>query len=315
MEAKKNKKKKKQKRRAQQVGSAADDGEDSDGDKSVDNGVLYNDRKGRCFCSAHRRVLCNVCCVDYRMPNEFILAHRRGENADVDAVTVLQERLSLAELEALSQNSLASPGDPEVYQRLQQIHQGMAPPPPTGRTGKERCVGCGAGGASQKLKRCGGCTLRHAVYCSSQCQRAHWPEHRAECKADNSNPTETDSGAGGAGGGSSSAVSTRTGPPPKLVSWRELERLGGLGLEAEGQVLEVRIMSQPMPHFMRSCVNAQDKRGDQHTIAFYTQSPPSGLAQGRVLRWRNPRFHYFLSGQTGSRVEDEDLPNITIADS
>jgi hypothetical protein len=115
-------------------------------------------------------------------------------------------------------------------------------------------------------------------------------------------------GGGGSGGGGSAA-----GPPPKVMSWKDLARLEGR--EAEGQVLEVRIMSQPLPPFMRSCVDAKDKRGDVCTIAFYTRSPPAGLAQGKVLRWRNPRFHYFMSGQTGARIEDEDLPNITIADS
>jgi hypothetical protein len=43
-----------------------------------------------------------------------------------------------------------------------------------------RCDACGAKSAS--LKKCGACGGRGASYCSQDCQRAHWPEHREECR-------------------------------------------------------------------------------------------------------------------------------------
>ena len=42
-----------------------------------------------------------------------------------------------------------------------------------------------------------------------------------------------------------------------------------------------------------------------------------GLAAGRVLRWKNPRFHMFMDGSTGARIEEdqeEDLANVTVTD-
>ncbi len=38
---------------------------------------------------------------------------------------------------------------------------------------------------------------------------------------------------------------------------------------------------------------------------------PHGLALGCVLRWRNPRYHHFMDGSQGARIEDEDLPFIS----
>jgi hypothetical protein len=58
----------------------------------------------------------------------------------------------------------------------------------------------------------------------------------------------------------------------------------------------------------------KDRRGDVRPVAFYCAAAPAGLAQGRVLRWRSPRFHRFLDGSTGARIEDGDLPNISIVD-
>ncbi|TFK83406.1 hypothetical protein K466DRAFT_602883 [Polyporus arcularius HHB13444] len=41
-----------------------------------------------------------------------------------------------------------------------------------------QCTWCGD--TTALIKQCGGC--KHAWYCDPECQRAHWPEHRNECK-------------------------------------------------------------------------------------------------------------------------------------
>lgn len=43
---------------------------------------------------------------------------------------------------------------------------------------KKTCLHCHTEG---KMKRCSGCLL--AKYCSKECQKAHWKEHRQLCKA------------------------------------------------------------------------------------------------------------------------------------
>jgi hypothetical protein len=43
-----------------------------------------------------------------------------------------------------------------------------------------RCARCGVGGGAA-AKRCGACMA--VAYCGAECQRAHWAEHKAACKA------------------------------------------------------------------------------------------------------------------------------------
>jgi hypothetical protein len=51
-------------------------------------------------------------------------------------------------------------------------------------------------------------------------------------------------------------------------------------------------------------------------IAAYTNDRRiPGLQQGSVIRWKNPRFHYFIDGSSGARIEEEDLPNLKISNS
>jgi hypothetical protein len=43
------------------------------------------------------------------------------------------------------------------------------------------CGGCGKSGSEVPLLRCAGCKAQY--YCGDACARAHWPSHRAPCKA------------------------------------------------------------------------------------------------------------------------------------
>ena len=38
-----------------------------------------------------------------------------------------------------------------------------------------------------------------------------------------------------------------------------------------------------------------------------------GAKEGRILRWNNPRFHRFMDGSSGARIEEEDLTGIQIS--
>jgi hypothetical protein len=44
----------------------------------------------------------------------------------------------------------------------------------------EVCASCGGGGGGGALKKCGQC--RSVRYCGGDCQRKHWPVHKAHCK-------------------------------------------------------------------------------------------------------------------------------------
>ena len=51
------------------------------------------------------------------------------------------------------------------------------------RLGGKRCLSCGAGHgpSNEGLLICGGCQV--AYYCSAACQRQHWRQHKAACRA------------------------------------------------------------------------------------------------------------------------------------
>ena len=40
-----------------------------------------------------------------------------------------------------------------------------------------------------------------------------------------------------------------------------------------------------------------------------------GLAQGRVLRWKNPKLRRYASGDIGGYVEQGDQENLVVSDS
>ena len=67
--------------------------------------------------------------------------------------------------------------------------------------------------------------------------------------------------------------------------------------------------------FVRSRMECKDRDGKVLIIAAYTDSRTiPGIASGKILRWKNPRFHWFLDGTSGCRIEQSDLSNITVSD-
>ena len=67
-------------------------------------------------------------------------------------------------------------------------------------------------------------------------------------------------------------------------------------------------------NFTRQVLECKDRVGAVRRIAAYTDSRGfAGVASGKVLRWTNPRFHYFMDGSSGARIEEDDLVNVTIS--
>eukprot|EP01036_Dinobryon_divergens_P024903 gene24903-33394_t len=180
----------------------------------------------------------------------------------------------------------------------QEIYDQVASKPPSAaidRTDKLVCGYCGKSSA-EKLRLCSQC--KSVAYCGTECQKSAWKGHKAFCKAKGDDRNST------------------TGPEkkqPKLpLTWEQVEAFGGL--PAEGKVLEVRVMS--IIAFGRQVMECKDRVGAVRRVAAYTDSRSlRGAAAGRVLRWKNPRYHYFMDGSSGARIEEEDVGDVSITDS
>jgi len=244
-----------------------------------DNDVI--DSKGRMLCRPHRREVCHICCCDHRMGNAMAL----GEE-DHEAINETMDKVQEAEHRAMAQQHAAEGGRGPVIlgsEASERLYDAVATNP-----NQQRCAQCGT--RSDKLLTCARC--KDAKYCSKECQIEHFPVHKGPCKA-------------------KKKTGNANAPVPKkmLTSWRELEDLEGD--IAEDKILELRIISQPVP-FLRHSFEGKDHRNDVHTVAFYSSRVPPGMALGRVMRWKNPHFHFFINGSKGARIEDEDLDDITI---
>lgn len=179
--------------------------------------------------------------------------------------------------------------------------------------GEHQCAGCGL--RRKKLLACARCLT--ARYCSKECQMAHYRTHKPSClAAAASGKPAKDTG--------NARASNATNPRPRLltsgpssdrVSWADLQRLQGM--PAIGKVLEVKVATPPMP-FLRYAFEGEDQKGDVRTVGFYLNGSSSllqtSLRQGKIVRWRDPRFHNFFGGQTGARIEDGDMRNVEISD-
>lgn len=243
------------------------------------------DSRGRMYCKPHRREVCHICCVDHRMTNEIVLA---GEGADVEAISQWNEALQTVEHSAmLEQHRLEGNQGPLTLggEESQRLFDAVASKP-----GGHKCEHCGL--QSDKLLLCGRCNA--VRYCSKECQVSHYPQHKTDCR--NSVPNSVNS--------------------EKLVSWKQLEAKEVV----PGKTLKVRIVSRPIA-VGRYAFYGKDHKGDVNLVAFYLDSEDDhksvlqSLVLGKVLNWTSPRFRYFLDGRKGARIEDDDMPNITITDS
>lgn len=150
-------------------------------------------------------------------------------------------------------------------------------------------------GGSTKLRKCSGC--KQVAYCNRDCQNAAWKDHKMVCGKSKKEIEKKDR----------KKVKALAKELP--VSWNQLEAYGGG--PAEGKVLEIRALNDES--LTRQVFGCKDRLGVVKRVAAYTDSRRiPGLASGKILRWKNPRFHYFMDGSSGARIEEEDLDDITV---
>ncbi|KAL7494946.1 hypothetical protein ACHAWT_003550 [Skeletonema menzelii] len=311
---------------------------------------ITNDEYGRAFCKEHNRDFCNVCCMDFRDTNRMAeenagLKKKRTEVEEVaDMVAVCMyalqgmERMYPRPSEAIFEQNrqwlkehqdklqrLKDSGEEGVDEALRKAcekqnvtdiqmrglmqawskqnpgkttmevggeetqklyDQFIAPPTNTSskpKAEKWTCDYCNKTSV-KKLPMCIRC--KTVSYCNKECQVAAWKAHKKTCV-----PIDKE-------------------PKSLPQTWEQVEAHGGS--RVEGKTLEVRaILDESMTRQVFQC---RDRVGVVKRIAAYTNDRRiPGLQQGSVIRWKNPRFHFFMDGSSGARIEEEDLPNLKIS--
>ncbi|KAG7349425.1 MYND finger domain containing protein [Nitzschia inconspicua] len=171
-------------------------------------------------------------------------------------------------------------GGSETQQLYDQLLK--APEGKSGRADKFTCVYCNKTSPT-KLKMCARCKV--VSYCSRDCQTAHWKAHKKACV-----PVEKE-------------------PKSLPLTWDQVE--AHRCAPVMGKTLEVRAILDEGA--MRQVMPCKDRNGVVRRVAAYNNSRSiPGLRVGSLLRWKNPRFHYFMDGSSGARIEEADLKNIQI---
>jgi hypothetical protein len=150
------------------------------------------------------------------------------------------------------------------------------------------CAYCGKT-ATEKLLQCSRC--KKVSYCGRDCQVAAWPAHKKhECVK---------------------VAKDQRGVELKKerLTWDQVEAHGGNPSPGKLEIKAIKNES----FMMRQVFRCKDRTGMCHRIAAYTDSRAiPGLRVGATITWKYPRFHYFMDGSTGARIEEHDLHNITV---
>ncbi|GLC68764.1 hypothetical protein PLESTF_000734200 [Pleodorina starrii] len=163
--------------------------------------------------------------------------------------------------------------NPEIQSMLYKAHTGNK------RPGDERvCASCGKAGAKKACAGCGG----GAYYCSRDCQAAHWPTHKADCRKPASAPSAAAAAAaaGGGGGGGrsagSSAAAAAASLPPEFRVGVEVETRELLNLQAN--------LGSRMERFAGGTGKPKTKRAAQAAAHGVLQERDPGSAAAALAR-------------------------------
>jgi len=305
----------------------------------------HTDDVGRMFCE-HNRDYCHICCVDHRMcnrqieesagikkketemdnaarmyattlralrgmermvprPSEEVFAQNRQyrdeykekldrfAQAGEDVQSVLKQAIDKENSDELDMNAMMqsmsklNPGQTKFEiggEESQNIYDEFV----KGPQGKESrfdyytCSYCEKAG-TVKLQQCSRCNK--ASYCSRECQVAAWPAHKKN-----------------------DCVKSEKEAKKLRLTWEQVQAFEG---ETARGTLEVKaIMDESMTRQVFQC---KDRVGMCRRFAAYTNSREiPGLRTGATIKWKNPKFHYFMDGSSGARIEEDDLKNITV---
>jgi hypothetical protein len=91
------------------------------------------------------------------------------------------------------------------------------------------------------------------------------------------------------------------------LTWAQVEQAQGLPVAG---VLELEVVKDESS-MMRQVFQCRDSDGVTHRVAAYNNSRKiPGVTLGKRFQWESPRFHYFMDGSSGGRIEEDDLVNI-----
>jgi uncharacterized protein YnzC (UPF0291/DUF896 family) len=94
------------------------------------------------------------------------------------------------------------------------------------------------------------------------------------------------------------------------LTWAQVEAAQGSPVDG---FLELEVVKDESS-MMRQVFQCRDCDGVTHRIAAYNNSRKiPGITLGKRFSWGLPRFHYFMDGSSGGRIEEEDLAHIIVA--
>lgn len=340
---------KKSKRRANEGGGSSQQARappSFDNDLSTHGGFpeMHRDDTGRMFCP-HNRDYCHICCCDHRMTNRVMEEHaglkkkptpveeaakmyavtlralrgmelmqprpseevfeqnrqwkkekeeelRKFAEAGEDVESAIRRAVDREDSDELEMDAMKqtmarlNPGQTEFElggTDSQEIYDEFIKGPQGNKSRADvfTCSYCGKTG-TKKLATCSRC--KKPSYCGRECQSAAWSAHKKDC------------------------IKTDKEPKKLHLTWEQVEV--HQGAPAKG-TLEVKAIKDES--MMRQVFQCKDRVGMCRRIAVYTNSRQiPGLRVGATVKWKNPRFHFFMDGSCGARIEEEDLEDLVV---
>jgi len=134
------------------------------------NPKVYVDEDGYTYCDEHRLEHCDICCMSFTLPNKFRkneLKTGRSIEEDDEAFEKISKKHSVKSGHETMSLLSASQGKPIRSAEALVYNKQM----------NKTCQHCGK--TVVKSLRCSKCKI--TVYCSKECQRVAWKQHKSEC--------------------------------------------------------------------------------------------------------------------------------------